>query len=57
MKTSVSLIHKKGSIRHDEEWHIDLFGGCYCFGAYSTVAPSVPDFHLEGRRPAVTNAL
>ena len=31
-KTSVFLIHKKRSIRHDEEWHIDLFGGCYGFG-------------------------
>ena len=24
--------HDEGSIHHDEEWHIDLFGGCYGFG-------------------------
>ena len=45
---------KKGSIRHDEEWHIDLFGGCYCismlFSSF-TVVPDVPfiQFEFEGR--------
>ena len=32
MKARQYKITKKGSIRHDEEWHIDPFWGCYCFG-------------------------
>ena len=41
---------QKRSIRHDEEWHIDLFGGCYCisllFSSF-TVVPDVPFIHFE----------
>lgn len=32
MKARQYKITKKGSIRHDEEWHIDPFWGCYGFG-------------------------